>query len=140
LCGCFFVNTNLKEEIMNVILNVTTAPVALPAGVTAGLLALSVTDPSGNTVNDTNGQAIAAQQVSGSTATFANVGAGDYLANASRLDTAGNPIGAVITQAFTVTAPVIAPSTTNVNTGAIATSAPVATTFEAPQTITVTLS
>ena len=125
---------------MNVILNITTTPTALPAGVIAGLLALSITDPSGQSVVDANGQPIATQQVSGTTATFANVGAGNYLASAVRLDTNGTPIGAPVTQAFTVTAAAPAPGTSTAPASVSGTAASTAgPTFDAPQSITVTL-
>ena len=119
---------------MNVILNITTTPTALPAGVIAGLLALSITDPSGQSVNDANGQPVTTQQVSGTTATFANVGPGNYLASAVRLDNNGTPIGAPVTQAFSVAASAAA-------TAAVpdAPSAASASTFDAPQSITVTI-
>ena len=121
---------------MNVIVNITTTPTALPAGITAGLLALSITDTTGKPVNDANGQFIATQQVSGATATFANVAPGDYVASAVRLDTNGTPIGTPVTQAFTVAAPATTSGTDITGT----TTAPVAPTFDAPQSITVTLS
>jgi len=123
---------------MNVILNITTTPIALPAGVTAGLLALSITDPSGQSVVDASGQPIVTQQVTGTSATFANVGDGSYLASAVRLDTNGTPIGAPVTQAFTVAAAAPAPgtSTASVSGTAASTAGP---TFDAPQSITVTV-
>lgn len=118
---------------MNVILNVTTTPVALPIGVVAGLLALSIAGPQGNQVVDTTGQVIAAQQVSGTTATFANVPVGDYVASVVRLDVNGTPIGAPVVQAFSVAAPASAPEPEAVQ-------APAAVpTYEAPQSITITL-
>ena len=120
---------------MNVIVNITTAPVTLPAGAIAGLLALSITDPSGKAVVDTNGQAISVQQVAGTTATFLNVGPGDYLASAARLDTNGSVMGVQVSQAFTVPAPVEASAS-----AAPESTAQAAATFEAPQTIIVTLS
>lgn len=128
---------------MNVILNITTAPAALPAGVIAGLLALSITDPAGKSVNDASGQPLTTQQVAGTTATFANVGAGDYLASAVRLDTNGTPIGVAVTQAFSVAAPT-APAAPAATTAPGATGAPGAAatptaSFDAPQSITVTI-
>ena len=123
---------------MNVILNITTTPTALPAGVIAGLLALSITDPSGQSVVDASGQPIATQQVSGTTATFANVGAGNYLASAVRLDTNGTPIGAPVTQAFTVAAAAPAPGTSTAPASGTAAST-AGPTFDAPQSITVTV-
>lgn len=105
---------------MKVTLNIATTPVALPAGVIAGLLALSITDVAGKPVTDTNGNPIAVQTVTDNQATFDNVVPGDYLASAVRLDTAGNPIGTPLTQAFTVPQPIVS-------------------TFDAPHAITVTL-
>lgn len=103
---------------INVTLAVTTTPTALPTGITAGLLALSITDPAGAPVQDASQQPLAAQQVDGTSASFANVAPGNYLARALRLDSNGNPIGNPVTQSFMV---------------------PVPTTFDAPQSITVTL-
>jgi hypothetical protein len=105
---------------MNVTLNIATTPVALPAGIVAGLLALSITDLAGQPVVDANGNPIVVQTVADTQATFANVVPGDYLANAVRLDTTGNPIGTKLTQAFTVPQPIVS-------------------TFDAPHAITVTL-
>jgi hypothetical protein len=121
---------------MNVIINITTTPTALPAGITAGLLALSITDTTGKPVNDANGQSITTQQVSGATATFTNVAPGDYVASAVRLDTNGTPIGTPVTQAFAVAAAVTTSGADITGT----TTAPAAPTFDAPQSITVTLS
>lgn len=131
----FFVSLKLYEETMNVVINITTAPATLPAGMIAGLLALSITDPAGQPVLDSMGQPISSQQVAGTTATFANVGPGNYLASAARLDTNGSVMGAQVSQAFTVPAPVEAPaSATPESTGQASAS------FDAPQAITVTLS
>jgi hypothetical protein len=105
---------------MNVILNITTSPLALPTGITAGQLSLSITDVAGKPVNDASGNPIPAQVGTDTQATFANVPAGDYLANAVRLDTTGTAIGTAITQSFTVPHPSVA-------------------TYDAPQSITVTL-
>ena len=105
---------------MNVTLDVITAPIALLAGVAPGQLSLSITDASGKPVNDTNGNTIAAQRVDGTSGTFANVPDGTYLASAVRLDSSGNSIGTAVTQAFAIPAP-----------------AP--TTYDAPQSIAVTL-
>ena len=104
---------------MNVTLAVATAPVALPAGITAGPLSLSITDPAGNAVRTASGTAIAAQTVTDASAAFADVPPGDYVAVAVRLDTGGNAIGHPITQAFTVPVPTA--------------------TYDAPLSITVTL-
>ena len=105
---------------MNVTLNVSTTPVALPAGITAGQLSFSITAPTGKPVNDANGTPIAAQAVPGTQAIFANVAPGDYVASAVRMDTSGNAIGVPNSQAFTVPSPVVQ-------------------TYDAPQSITVTL-
>jgi hypothetical protein len=115
---------------MNVNINITTTPTALPAGVIAGLLAISITDTAGHPVNDANGQALATQQVSGNSGTFNSVAAGDYIASVVRLDTNGTPLGNAVTQAFSV--PTSAPAAP---TG---TSTP-ASSYDAPQTITVTV-
>jgi hypothetical protein len=125
VCMGFFMLHPLEEEIMNVTLNITTTPATLPAGIIAGLLALSITDTAGNPVNDANGEPIAAQQVSGTSATFPNVAPGDYLASAVRLDSNGSPIGTAVTQGFTVAAPADIGTT--------------AATYDAPQSITVTV-
>lgn len=106
----------------SVTLTVTTTPTALPPGITAGKLTLSITDPNGAPVQDAHQQPLAAQQVDGTTATFADVAPGNYLAQAVRLDANGSPIGTPVTQSFSVAAPAIPAST-----------------FDAPQSITVTL-
>lgn len=116
---------------MNVILNITTTPTALPTGVIAGLLALSITDTSGKPVTDHNGQVLAPQQVSGNTATFANVSPGDYIASVARLDTNGTPIGTAVTQAFTVPA-----GTADAPAAGVT---PSVATYDAPQSVTVTI-
>ncbi|GAC1405508.1 MAG: hypothetical protein NVSMB6_00150 [Burkholderiaceae bacterium] len=105
---------------MNVILNITTSPLALPTGITAGQLSLAITDVTGKPVNDASGNSISAYVGTETQATFVNVAAGDYLATAVRLDTNGNAIGTAITQSFTVPHPTVA-------------------TYDAPQSITVTL-
>lgn len=115
---------------MNVTINITTTAAALPSGVIAGLLALSITDSAGHPINDASGQPLVSQQVSGNTATFANVLAGDYIASAVRLDTNGTPIGSAVTQAFSVPA-----ATASVQSEATANTA----TYDAPQSITVTV-
>jgi len=104
---------------MNVTITVATAPVALPAGITAGPLSLSITDPTGNAITNAAGTAIVAQTVTDNSAVFADVPPGDYVASAVRLDANGNSIGHPITQAFSVPVPTV--------------------TYDAPQSITVTL-
>ena len=104
---------------MNVTITIATAPVALPAGITAGPLNLAITDPAGNAVTNAGGTAIVAQTVTDNSAVFADVPPGDYVASAVRLDANGNSIGHPITQAFSVPVPTA--------------------TYDAPQSITVTL-
>jgi len=105
---------------MNVTINVVCAPMTLASGIVPGQLSLSITDGSGKPVSDSAGNALAPQKVNGLAATFSNVPDGSYLASAVRLDTNGDPIGTPVNQAFSVSAPGV-------------------TTYDAPQSITVTL-
>ncbi|MEK7888225.1 hypothetical protein AAB992_13990 [Burkholderia contaminans] len=109
---------------MIVIVNVTTVPTAVPSGITPAGVQISITDPAGKPINDSNGVAIDSVKVASSpyNATFGNVPPGSYLAAANAIDTAGAAIGTPVTQPFTV-----------------ANSEPNASTYDAPQSITVTV-
>lgn len=109
---------------MIVIVNVTTAPTAVPANVTPAGVQISVTDTAGKPVNDSNGVAIDAVKVASApyNATFVNVPAGSYLAAASAVDSTGAVIGTPVTQSFSV-----ADAVNN------------AATYDAPQSVAVTV-
>jgi hypothetical protein len=98
-----------------VTLTLTTLTTPLPAGVTAGLINVSLTDNATGTVFGT--QAVA--DTNGITATFTAVPDGVYTASAQLVDSTGAALGAAVTVPVTVaTAP---------------------TTFEAPTGMTVTV-
>ncbi|MDR5813334.1 hypothetical protein QCE62_06975 [Caballeronia sp. LZ033] len=101
---------------MKVTVAVAVVSASLPAGVTAGLLRLAIVDSIGTVVQQ--------QDVSGTSADFDGLSAGDYTATAQRLDSTGAPLGDAVASPFTV------PS--DGSGGATGT-------YDAPQSITVTV-
>lgn len=77
-----------------VTVTVETKPVDKPAGVTPGLLRVSVLDAAGNIVSF--------QDVEGNIAEFKGVVDGEYLITAARIDVNGAPIGETVSQKFVV--------------------------------------
>jgi hypothetical protein len=97
-----------------VTLAIATVTTPLPAGITAGLINVTLTAASGTVLGT---QVVA--DTNGITATFTAVPDGTYTASAQLVDSTGAALGAAVTAPVTVTT--------------------VATTFEAPSGITVTV-
>lgn len=76
-----------------VVLNAVTKIQVFPAGTVSGLMRFTLSPNTG---------VAAVQEVDGVTATFTSVAAGDYMASAQRLDSAGSPLGDSVSVAFTI--------------------------------------
>jgi hypothetical protein len=79
----------------DIVVTVATTPAPLPTGIVAGLLQINLFDGSNAVVGS--------QTVGGLTATFSAVSPGTYYANAQRLDSNGNALGAVSPNSDVVT-------------------------------------